>query len=184
MRSIVISFRSPRSVARSLALVVSVYGWTLPAGTAAGPPDLRVATRDGVPIVLETEELRGPSALPLLATRDRLHEQFRKVFIWFYKARIADGTAVVGRWVVDRGPLRLTMYEITKHASTPRWLRVIGTRVYLEGETAERPQEVRRARLPCDSRSGHRSRSAQCTPPLHEYAGRRDPPPGIAPTGT
>ena len=88
--------------------------------------------------------LRGPSALPLLATRDRLHEQFRKVFIWFYKARIADGTAVVGRWVVDRGPLRLTMYEITKNASTPRWLRVIGTRVYLEGETAEFKSDLRK----------------------------------------
>lgn len=107
MRNIVISFGSSWRVAGSLALAVWVYEAALPAGSAAGPPDLRVATRDGAPIKLETEELRGPSALPLLAPRDRLHEQFRKAFIWFYKARIADGTAVVGRWVVDRrGPLR------------------------------------------------------------------------------
>ena len=144
MRNIVISFGSPWSVAGALALVVWVYAMALPAGSAAGPPDLRVATRDGAPIKLETEELRGPSALPLLATRDRLHEQFRKAFIWFYKARIADGTAVVGRWVVDRGPLRLTMYEITKNATTPRWLRVIGTRVYREGETAEFRSDLRK----------------------------------------
>jgi hypothetical protein len=83
------------------------------------------------------EDLRGPSVRPLAATRDRLHERFKRAFIWLYKAPIADGTAVVGRWAADRGPLRLTMYEITKNNDTPRWLRVIGTRVYRQGETAE-----------------------------------------------
>src|SRR5439155_11529092 len=68
MRSIVIAFCGPRSVAGSLALVVLVYEWTLPAGTAAGPPDLRVATRDGVPIVLETEDASRPVSSP--PTRD------------------------------------------------------------------------------------------------------------------
>jgi len=123
--------------ARWLALASCVVAMALPAGTAAGPPDLRIATREGTPIALEAEDLRGLSARPLAATRDRLHERLRKEFIWFYTAKIADGTAVVGRWVADRGPLRLTMYEITKNHDTPRWLRVIGTRVYRQGETAE-----------------------------------------------
>ena len=123
--------------ARWLAPAVWVVAMALPAPTAAGPPDLRIVTREGAPISLETEDLRGPSARPLVATRDRLHERFRKAFIWFYKAQIADGTAVVERWAAARGPLRLTIYEITKNHDTPRWLRVIGTQVYRQGETAE-----------------------------------------------
>lgn len=130
--------------ARWMALVSCVVAMALPAGTAAGPPDLRIATQEGTPIALETEDLRGPTVRPLVATRDRLHEQFKRAFIWLYRARIADGTAVVGRWSTDRGPLRLTMYEITKNHDTPRWLRVIGTRVYRQGETAEFRSNLRK----------------------------------------
>jgi len=109
----------------------------LPAGTHAGPPDLRIVTRAGARIALEPEELQGPSARPLLATRDRLNERFKREFLWFFKVRIPDGTAVVGRWTADGGPLRVTMYEITKNEGAPRWLRVVGTRVYQKGEIAE-----------------------------------------------
>lgn len=130
--------------ARWLALAVWVGALAVPAGTLAGPPDLRIVSPDGVRIALEAEDLRGLSARPLVATRDRLHERFRKEFIWFYRARIADGTPVVGRWTADRGPLRLTMYEITKNDDTPRWLRVVGTRVYRTGETAEFRTDLRK----------------------------------------
>lgn len=54
------------------------------------------------------------------------------------------GERDVGRWAADRGPLRLTMYEITKNHDTPRWLRVIGTRVYRKGETAEFRSDLRK----------------------------------------
>jgi hypothetical protein len=54
------------------------------------------------------------------------------------------GERDVGRWAADRGPLRLTMYEITKNHDTPRWLRVIGTRVDRKGETAEFRSDLRK----------------------------------------
>ena len=92
--------------ARWLALASCVAAMALPAGT-------------GTPIELKIEDLRGPSVRPLAATRDRLHERFKRAFIWLYKAQIADGTAVVGRWAADRGPLRLTM--ILLHGYSSDW---------------------------------------------------------------
>ncbi len=129
---------------RWLGLAVWVVAIALPVATLAQPPDLRITTRDGGLIALEPEDLRGPSARPLVATRDRLHERFRREFIWFFRARIPDGAPVVGRWTPDRGPLRLTMYEITKNDDTPRWLRVIGTRVYRQGESVEFRTDLRK----------------------------------------
>ena len=129
--------RRPSIAAKWLALMMSVGGMLLPTASLAGPPDLRITTRDGTRIALEAEDLRGPSARPLAATRDRLHERFKKEFIWFFKSRIPDGTPVVGRWTADRGPLRVTMYEITKNEGAPRWLRVVGTQVYRKSEVAE-----------------------------------------------
>ncbi len=130
--------------ARWLRLAAWVVAIALPAAALAGPPDLRITTQDGTPIGLQIEDLQGPSARPLVATRDRLHERFRREFIWFFRTRIPDGTPVVGRWTLDRGPLRLTMYEITKNDDTPRWLRVTGTRVYRQGETAEFRTDLRK----------------------------------------
>jgi hypothetical protein len=130
--------RAPATTIRLVALLVlSTTGLGFPGTAAAGAPDFRVVTAAGAQLALEPEELQGPSMRPLRATRDRLHQQFRKEFVWFYRARIADGTAVVGRWTVDHGPLRVTMYEITKNEAAPRWLRVVGTRVYRAGQLAE-----------------------------------------------
>jgi hypothetical protein len=37
----------------------------------------------------------------------------------------------------DRGPLCISMYEITKNDGATRWLRVVRTRVYRTGQLAE-----------------------------------------------
>jgi hypothetical protein len=132
------SLREPaRTILLVASLTLAITDIGLPRTADAGPPDLRITTGTGAQLTLEPEELQGPAMRPLRSTRDRLHQQFRKEFLWFFKARIVDGTTVVGRLTVDRGPLRVTMYEITKNEGAPRWLRVVGTRVYRAGQLAE-----------------------------------------------
>lgn len=107
------------------------------ASADSAPPEIVITTADGKVIRLEAEDTSGIAARPLVKTRDRLNERFRKEFISLYKIKVPDGLSVIGRYKVQNEPLRLTVYEITKNPDSERQLRVLVSRFRQKGEVAE-----------------------------------------------
>lgn len=103
----------------------------------ATPPDIIITSIDGTRIPLVPEHTSGIAALPLVKTRERLNDKFKKEFLFLYKIKIADGASIIGRYKVENRSLRLTIYEITKKQNASRRLRVITTRFRQRGEIAE-----------------------------------------------
>lgn len=103
----------------------------------SAPPEIMITAADGKIIPLEPEDISGIASRPLVKTRDRLNEKFRRQFTSLYKINVPDGLSVIGRYRVQNGPLRLTVYEITKKPNSERQLRVLVSRFRQTGEVAQ-----------------------------------------------
>lgn len=117
-------------------LCVGAFFFFLGSAVSA-PPEITITAADGRVIPLEPEDTSGITARPLVKTRDRLNERFKRQFIFLYKINVPEGLSVIGRYKVQNGPLRLTVYEITKNPNSERHLRVLVSTFRKKAEVAE-----------------------------------------------
>jgi hypothetical protein len=127
---------------RTLSLIskfslISALALAPPVATGAEPPEILLLTADGKSIRLEEENMTSLSSRPLIKTRARLNEKYKKEFLFLYRVKIPDGASIIGRTKVGKGPVRLTVYEITKKQDSVRRLRVVRSKVRQTGEIAE-----------------------------------------------
>lgn len=100
-------------------------------------PAITVRTGDGASVPLELEETSGLANRPLVTTQERLREKFKRDFFFLRKINVPEGTSLIGRYPVTDGPMRLTIYEITKKKGAERQLKVVASGFYKSGEVAE-----------------------------------------------
>lgn len=103
----------------------------------AAAPDIVIMRAGSKKIPLEPEDTSAISARPLAKTRDRLNAKFKREIIFLYKIKAPEGSSLVGRYKLEDGPLRITVYEITKKPDSARQLRVVRTRFCQKGEMVE-----------------------------------------------
>jgi hypothetical protein len=122
-------------VAFSFLLVATL----LSAGAAWSEEANLVITRKGGEVIKKIpEETSSLFGRPLRKTRDRLHAKHGDDFIFFYSIDVEDGDEVKGTYVLPKAiSLRITMYEIAQDGADAKKLRVIGSKYYHGGETAE-----------------------------------------------
>jgi hypothetical protein len=109
------------------------------AALLAAPPAITLANGSGTAVPLVVEDTSGITDRPLVKTAERMKTKIGHDFLFLDKIDVKDGTALVGRYTVtvDDGPLRLTVYEITKQKNGDRMLRVLASGYYKSGDVAE-----------------------------------------------
>lgn len=105
---------------------------------AAGSIDgITIQTADGKIIPLQKEDLSGLKNKPLRNTKEKWDHKFNKDFLSFLKIDMEADQEVAGTCKVNEGPLRLTVYQITKGKNTPRFIRILSTKFYEGNNVAE-----------------------------------------------
>jgi hypothetical protein len=125
-----------------------LLGWLVPLppcpaaeGATTAPPERRppmieVTRRNGEAVPLEPEDLSGLQAIPLLNVKHRLEKQFYEGFVSLYKMRVPQGEVVTGTHTLQDGPMRLTVYQISKERKGVRKVRVLASGFHPKGEVA------------------------------------------------
>jgi hypothetical protein len=109
-----------------------------------GMPAITVQKSDGASVPLEVEDTSSLANRPLVKTQERLREKFKRDFFFLRKINVPEGTSLIGRYPVTDGPMRLTIYEITKKKGAERQLKVVASGFYKSGEVAEFKTEARK----------------------------------------
>ncbi len=126
-------------------LLAAALAAFLPSAALAAVPDLKIVTKDGKAVPIVEEDTGSIQDRPLVKTRERLNAQFKKDFLFLEKIDTAPGQTLIGRYAVAGGPLRLTIYEITKEkGGDHRMLRVIATKWCKDGDVAEFTTDVKK----------------------------------------
>lgn len=100
-------------------------------------PKIVVTTSKGRKIPLELDDLSGIKKRPLAKTKERLDKKYYEGFFLLYRIKVSDGTHVKGEYTLVRGPLRITIFEITKQFNAVRKVRVVTTGFYQIGDKVE-----------------------------------------------
>lgn len=105
---------------------------------AAGSIDgLTIRTADGKNISLQKEDISGLKSKPLRMTKEKWDNKFKKDFLSFLKIDVDKEQEVVGTCKVNEGPLRLTIYQITKEKNSSRFIRILSTKFHDSNNIAE-----------------------------------------------
>ncbi|MGD2245170.1 MAG: hypothetical protein PVI11_01355 [Candidatus Aminicenantes bacterium] len=107
-------------------------------------PKIELNAADGTVIPLEKDDLSGLRKRPLAETKARLDKKYYEGFFLLYRIKVKEGTRVKGKYTLVRGPLRLTIFEISKEFNSVRKIRVAATGFYQVGETVEFETDIRR----------------------------------------
>src|SRR6476646_4766399 len=103
----------------------------------AAAPAITITTADGKAVPIEAEDTGGIKDRPLVKSKKRLDAKHGHEFLFLDKIEAAPGAALTAHCPIGGGPLRLTVYEIAKDDGAERTLRVIATKWFADGATAE-----------------------------------------------
>lgn len=100
-------------------------------------PKTILTTSEGREIPLEDDDLSGIKKRPLAKTKERLDKKYYEGFFLLYRIKVPEGTHVKGEYTLVRGPLRITIFEISKQFNAVRKVRVVATGFYQKGDKIE-----------------------------------------------
>jgi hypothetical protein len=125
-------------IRRTEAMACLLLAWCLPPppSLAAEPPRIELARQGGEAVAVEPEDLTSIQALPLVNVKRRLEKQFHEGFVSLCKIHVAQGEVVTGTHTLVDGPMRLTVYQISKVRKGHRQLRVLASGFHPKGDIA------------------------------------------------
>ena len=107
------------------------------ATAAASAPPITITGEGGKAVPIEAEDTGGIKDRPLVKSKKRLDAKYGHEFLFLDKVETTVGATLTAKCAIAAGPLRLTIYEIAKDGDADRTLRVVGTKWYADGATAE-----------------------------------------------
>ncbi len=106
-------------------------------------PKIELISSEGKNIPLDVENLSGIKNRPLLKTKEHFDQKYYDGFFLLYKVKAEVGSDVLGKYTLERGPLRITVYEISKEFDSLRMIRVLATGFYTKGSGFEFRTKIR-----------------------------------------
>ena len=106
---------------------------------AAGNPlkNITIKTADGKTVAMQTTDLSAIKTRPLRKLKEKWDGNFKREFLYFKKIEVKAGQEIEGKCEVKEGPIRLSIYQISKKKGEPRLLRILSTRFHEEENVAE-----------------------------------------------
>lgn len=99
--------------------------------------NITITTVDGETVAIQADDPPGIKTRPLRKLKERWDRQVGREFLFFKRIEVKAGLEIEGKYEVQEGPLRLTVYQISKKQGEPRFLRVLSSRFHEARNVAE-----------------------------------------------
>jgi hypothetical protein len=93
------------------------------------------ASEDIIPLL--DEDLEGITSRPLIKLKEKMDKKHYKGFLELFKIKVIKGSVLKAEYKLEKGPYRLTVYEISKEKKSLRKLQVVASGYYEKGEIAK-----------------------------------------------